>query len=56
MYGAKDKNVKRIEIDAIYKNINSKNKKLKIFQSAGHENYLNHFSSEWEKSVSNFIK
>ena len=55
MYGAKDKNVKRIEIDNIFKNINSKNKKLKIFESAGHENYLNHFSNEWEKSISNFI-
>ena len=55
MYGAKDKNVKRFEIDNIFKYINSKNKKLKIFESAGHENYINHFSNEWEKSISNFI-
>lgn len=55
MYGAKDKNVKRFEIDNIFKNINSKNKNLKIFKNAGHENYLFNYSEEWEDSVSNFI-
>jgi alpha-beta hydrolase superfamily lysophospholipase len=55
MYGAKDKNVKTFETENIFKNIKSKDKKLKIFKSAGHENYLNRFCDEWEESISNFI-
>jgi len=55
MYGAKDKNVKTFETENIFKNMKSKDKKLKIFKSAGHENYLNQFCVEWEESVSNFV-
>ena len=55
MYGAKDKNVKTFETENIFKNIKSKDKELKIFKSAEHENYLNRFCNEWEESISNFI-
>ncbi|WP_333660350.1 alpha/beta hydrolase [Chishuiella changwenlii] len=55
MYGAKDKNVKTFETENIFKNIKSKDKKLKIFKSAEHENYLNRFCNEWEESISNFV-
>lgn len=55
MYGAKDKNVKTFETENIFKNIKSKDKKLKIFKSAEHENYLNRFCDEWEESISNFV-
>lgn len=55
MYGAKDKNVKREEIDDIYKYIASQNKTLKIFNQAGHENYFINFSEEWKKSVLTFL-
>lgn len=55
LYGAKDKSVQRFEIDAIFKNLNSKNKTLKIFHNAGHENYINHHSTEWKNAIRKFL-
>lgn len=55
MYGAEDKNVKRVEVDTIYKSLASENKSLKIFPKAGHENYLTNFPDEWKGSIATFI-
>jgi alpha-beta hydrolase superfamily lysophospholipase len=53
MYGAKDRNVGRDEIDEIYRNLAGE-KYLKIFQNSGHESYLKKYPS-WRDSVSSFM-
>jgi alpha-beta hydrolase superfamily lysophospholipase len=55
LYGEKDKNVSRKEIDAIYKNIRSPHKQLIIYPLAGHENYLKQYDAEWTKDVGTFL-
>ncbi len=54
LYGEKDKNVSRKEIDAIYKNINAF-KKLIIYPTSGHENYLLKYAKEWTNDVGSFL-
>lgn len=54
MYGAKDKNVSREEIEAIYANFKGL-KQLKIYANAGHENYLIKYKNEWQKDVQDFL-
>ncbi len=56
MYGAKDKNVLRKETDAIFQNIPARNKTLKIFPEAGHENYIKHHLEEWQQSIIPFLQ
>ncbi|MEJ8816544.1 alpha/beta hydrolase [Lacibacter sp. H407] len=55
LYGEKDRNVSREEIDAIFKNIKGK-KELKTYQLAGHENYLLKYQEEWVADVSRFLQ
>ncbi len=54
MYGAKDKNVSREEIDEIYANLPG-NKELRIFPESGHENYVLKYKREWFDTVRNFL-
>ncbi len=54
LYGEKDKNVSKSEIDAIFSNLSGK-KILKTYPLAGHENYLNKYKMEWIQDVSNFL-
>jgi uncharacterized protein len=54
LYGEKDKNVSRKEIDDIYRNLNGK-KEMIIYPLAGHENYLIQYKTEWVNDVANFI-
>ena len=54
MYGLKDKNVSRNEIDVIYKNLNGP-KSLKLFSDAGHENYLTKYKPGWTQAVRKFM-
>jgi alpha-beta hydrolase superfamily lysophospholipase len=54
MYGAKDKKVSRTEINSIFKNLKNK-KQLKIYEKAGHENYMNQYQSEWTQDVNTFL-
>jgi uncharacterized protein len=54
LYGEKDKNVSRKEIDDIYRNLDGK-KELISYPLAGHENYLIQYKSEWIKDVSAFL-
>jgi uncharacterized protein len=52
LYGEKDKNVSRKEIDDIYRNLSMK-KTLISYPLAGHENYLIKYKSEWIKDPKN---
>lgn len=54
LYGAKDQKVSRQEIDEIFKNLDGK-KQLKIYQEAGHENYLTKYKSEWTQDIQWFL-
>jgi esterase/lipase len=54
LYGAKDKKVSRQEIDKIFDNLHGE-KELKIYQEAGHENYLIKYKEEWTKDVQRFL-
>lgn len=55
LYGAKDKSVSRTEIDEIFKNLNGR-KELKIYESAGHDNYLIKYREEWITDVKEFLE
>ncbi len=54
MYGEKDKNVSRQEIDNIFNNIPSQ-KILRTYLQAGHENYLKKYQPEWTSDVKAFL-
>lgn len=54
LYGATDKRVSRNEIDAIFNNLPGQ-KKLKIYQDAGHENYLTKYKNQWTQDVQEFL-
>ena len=54
LYGAKDDNVSRQEIDDIFTNLTG-NKKLRIYQEAGHENYLTKYKNQWTKDIQGFL-
>lgn len=54
LYGAQDEKVSKEEIDEIFNNINGQ-KKLTIFQEAGHENYLTKYKNEWTHDIQEFL-
>lgn len=54
LYGAKDEKVSREEIDQIFNNLGGQ-KKLKIYQEAGHENYLTKYKNEWTQDIQEFL-
>jgi uncharacterized protein len=54
LYGEKDKEVSRAEIDLIYRNLPNK-KTLKTYPEAGHENYLKRYKIEWINDVNQFL-
>lgn len=53
-YGAKDEKVSRQEINEIFSNLVGQ-KKLTIFQEAGHENYLTKYKDEWTQDIERFL-
>jgi uncharacterized protein len=55
LYGEKDDNVSRKEIDDIYRNINGR-KDLKTYADAGHENYLLKYHAQWTQDVKLFLQ
>lgn len=55
MHGLKDEKVSLEEIDEIFLNLKGQ-KELKIYENAGHENYLNKYKNEWTEDVSKFLK
>ncbi|MBB3838288.1 hypothetical protein FHS57_002293 [Runella defluvii] len=54
LYGAKDEKVSREEIDQLFNNLGG-HKTLKIYQEAGHENYLTKYKSEWTQDIQAFL-
>ena len=54
LYGAKDEKVSRKEIDSIINNLQGR-KSLKIYQQAGHENYLAKYKREWTNHIQEFL-
>ena len=54
LYGEKDKNVSRQEIDNIFTNLAGQ-KQLKTYKLAGHENYLNKYKIEWTQDITEFL-
>lgn len=54
LYGQKDEKVSLEEIDEIFLNLKGK-KELKIYENAGHENYLNKYKNEWTGDVAKFL-
>jgi alpha-beta hydrolase superfamily lysophospholipase len=54
MYGQKDNKVSREETNEIYSNLHGK-KELKIYENAGHEDYLIQYKNEWKSDVTDFI-
>ena len=54
LYGAKDEKVSREEIDEIFNNLGGR-KRLKIYQEAGHENYLTKYKDDWTQHIKAFL-
>jgi hypothetical protein len=54
LYGAKDEKVSREEIDQIFNNLGG-HKTLKIYDEAGHENYLTKYKNEWTQDIQEFL-
>jgi uncharacterized protein len=54
LYGAKDKKVSREEIDEIYTNVKGE-KKLTVYELAGHENLLDKNKDEWRRDIQMFL-
>jgi uncharacterized protein len=55
LHGAKDEKVSREEIDEIFNNLTGQ-KSLKVYEDAGHENYLTKYRSEWTQDIQQFLK
>lgn len=55
MTGGADKKVSLNEINQIFKNLKGK-KELKIYENAGHENYLLKYKKEWSGDVYSFLQ
>jgi alpha-beta hydrolase superfamily lysophospholipase len=54
LYGAKDEKVSRKEIDEIFNNLAGQ-RKLEIYQEAGHENFLTKYKIEWTQDIQQFL-
>ncbi len=55
-YGEKDELVLRYETDAIYEALASRNKKLVVYDNAGHELFLQKDPVTWRREVEAFLK
>ena len=54
LQGGKDEKVSLEETHAIFENLNGL-KEMKIYDEAGHENYLNDYKSDWVNDVNTFL-
>lgn len=54
LYGAKDEKVSREEIDQIFKNLEGQ-KRLKIYEEAGHDNYFVKYKKDWTEDIEEFL-
>jgi uncharacterized protein len=55
-WGAKDMRVSKKETDAVYKNIAAADKKLVIYENAGHESLIKNDSVLWRSEVGKFLE
>jgi uncharacterized protein len=55
-WGANDMRVSKNETDAVYKNIAAVNKKLVVYENAGHESLIKNDSILWRKEVGIFLE
>jgi len=55
IYGQKDNRVMQDETDEIFRNIKSKEKYLKQYPLAGHDDYLEAYSDEWTSDIREFL-
>jgi uncharacterized protein len=55
LYGERDKNVSREEIDSIFARLAGP-KSLKTYKLAGHENYLIKYRSDWSNDIADFLR
>ncbi len=55
LYGLKDAEVSKQEIDDIFQNIKGY-KELKTYQLAGHENYLKKYKEKWTSDITSFLR
>ena len=55
-WGDKDMYVTSGEINSIYNNLETKQKKLVVYANANHESLLNYDPISWQKEVSNFLR
>jgi uncharacterized protein len=55
-WGAKDQRVSKNETDAVYKNIAAADKKLVIYENAGHESLIKNDSILWRSEVGSFLE
>ncbi len=54
MYGKLDEKVSQAEINDIYINLKGK-KVLKVYELAGHENYISKYKKEWTEDINQFL-
>ena len=54
-WGEKDIYVTSEEINSIYKNLGTAQKKLVVYSNANHESFLNYDPISWQKEMSNFL-
>jgi uncharacterized protein len=55
-WGAKDQRVSKNETDAVYKNIAAADKKLVVYENAGHESLVKNDSVLWRSEVGSFLE
>ena len=54
-WGSEDFRVKQDETDAIYANLGTKEKKLVVYESSGHESLCKKEHDKWMQSVNTFL-
>lgn len=56
MYGRQDETVSEEDTNLIFSNLSSILKELKVYPNAAHENFLQHYKSEWIEDVTSFME
>ena len=55
-WGANDPRVTRSEEEILFKNISTSNKKMVVYETAGHESLCKKETAKWVAEVSSFLK
>jgi alpha-beta hydrolase superfamily lysophospholipase len=54
-WGTKDPFVSQSEVESVYDNLASPNKKLVLYEEAGHESFASHDPVNWQRHVESFL-